>query len=825
MRETVWVCMGIAASLVACGVAQGEEPRVDYLRQIRPILADNCFRCHGPDEAARQSGLRLDVRELATAPADSGQPAIVPGSPEQSELLRRVTSEDPSERMPPPETKLSLSGAQIDLLRRWIAQGAHYQEHWSRTPLRRPALPSRSPWADEDHPIDRFIDARLQEQQLRPLGKADRYHLIRRLYLDLTGLPPDPEEVDRFIADRSPDAYERLVDRLLASPAFGERMAWDWLDAARYADSNGYQGDAERTMWPWRDWVISAWNRNMPFDRFTVWQLAGDLLPDATDETRLATGFCRNHMINGEGGRIPEENRVDYVMDMIETVATVWLAATMNCARCHDHKYDPFTRRDYYSLFAFFNQTPVDGAGGNPQTPPVLEVPTEEQRVAVTELEGQLAKLRAELLAQEKTLLEGSSPDSLPEEVRTILQHSPDKRDADQWQRLDKHLEGADSYRQLAARWREWKKRYDQLRREIPRVMVMADRDEYRPTYMLEKGLYNRPAEEVFADVPQCLPPLGEGGKRNRLALAEWLVRPDNPLTARVVANRLWQQFFGTGLVRTPEDFGTQGEPPTHPELLDWLACELIDSGWDIKRFCRLLVTSRAYRRDSRATPELLEADPENRWLARGVRYRLPSWMIRDQALAASGLLVAQLGGPPVFPYQPQGVWEEATFGNKSYRQDRGAKLYRRSLYTFWRRIIAPTMFFDVASRQVCTVRVTRTNSPLHALVTMNDITYVEAARELASRQWRAFSQEGADRLLESLFRRVLVRPPQASELEILRAALARWEAYYTAHPEAAEALLSVGEAPRSAGPATQLAALTVVAHTLLNLDEALSKE
>ncbi len=827
MRKSPVIVVGFLVWLVFLARVQAEEAPVDYLRQIRPILADNCFRCHGPDEAARQSGLRLDVPDMAMAPADSGRAAIVPGKPEQSELIRRVSSEDPSERMPPPETKRHLTSEQVDLLRRWIAQGASYQGHWSRQPVCRPPLPPPSPWAVDDHPVDRFIDQKLLDLGLQPTDQADRYHLIRRLALDLTGLPPTPEEAEAFLCDLSPDAYERLVDRLLASPAFGERMAWDWLDAARYADSNGYQGDAERTMWPWRDWVISAWNRNLPFDQFTIWQLAGDLLPEATDETRLATGFCRNHMINGEGGRIPEENRVDYVMDITETVATVWLATTLTCARCHDHKYDPFTRRDYYSLFAFFNQTPIDGSGGNPQTPPVLEVPTEEQRMAQARLSEQLTALQQELVQREQALLGQNSNEPLPEAIRKLLEHPPKNRDQNQWEQLEKHfVERAADYVQLIAQWREVQREYERLRREIPRVMITADRAEYRPTHILEKGLYNRPAEEVSPDVPSCLPLLGEESVRNRLALARWLVRPDNPLTARVIANRMWQHFFGNGLVRTPEDFGTQGEPPTHPELLDWLASELIESEWDIKRLCRLLVTSRAYRRDSRATPKLLEVDPENRWLARGVRYRLASWIIRDQALAVSGLLTVRLGGRPVFPYQPDGVWEEATFGNKGYRQDHGEHLYRRSIYTFWRRIMAPTLFFDVASRQVCSVRVLRTNSPLHALVTLNDTTYVEAARALATSQWRALDGQGTDaELVSGMFRRVLVRPPTPYELSVLCSALSRWELYYRQHPEAADALLSVGEWPRPQGPAPRLAAMTIVAHTILNMDETLSKE
>ncbi len=835
MRSWVlFICLCLAGTVA--GESRPGAP--DFTRDVRPILGSKCFRCHGHDARARQSGLRLDEREAATATLRSGRVAIVPGDASASEVVRRITSDDEDVRMPPPESKLALSERERKVLVEWIESGAEYDRHWAFEPLRAVALPEvrRLTWPRNG--IDRFVLARLEREGHEPSRPAERHRLVRRLYLDLLGVPPSPAEADAFIADRDPGAWERLVDRVLASPAFGERMAWDWLAAARYADSNGYQGDRERTMWPWRDWVVDAFNRGLPYDDFTVWQLAGDMLPEATFEQRLATGFCRNHPINGEGGRIPEENRVDYVMDMTETTGTVWLGLTMNCCRCHDHKYDRLKQRDYYSLFAFFNQTPVDGGGGDPQTPPVVEAPTDEQREELERLWRAVAERVEAVVAAEQTALaragdapgepEGETPAvETPEEIRKILERPARDRGPKELKKLEEHFGSSQpEYAGRLRSLRETIERRDGLRRSLPRVMVMEDMEKRRSTFMLAVGLYNKPGEEVSAAVPVSLPGMPESLPRNRLGLAQWLVAAENPLTARVAVNRMWQQFFGVGLVKTAEDFGVQGEAPSHPGLLDWLALELRGSGWDVKRLFRLIVTSATYRQSSRVSPALLERDPDNRLLARGARFRLPSWAIRDQALATSGLLVARLGGPPVFPYQPEGVWSDATFGKKKYRRDEGEKLYRRSLYTFWRRIVAPSLFFDVASRQTCTVRESRTNTPLHALTTLNDATFFEAARVLATRVSEELPGATGRDLVVRAFRRVLIRPPRDDEERILVGRLEALERHFAAEPQAASAILSSGAAPAPETDApARLAALAAVCNVILNLDETLTRE
>lgn len=769
---------------------------VNFARDVLPILSDNCFTCHGPDDAQRQAELRLDT-------ADGALRAIDVSNPDHSELLLRITSTDPDTVMPPPANGRSLTAAQKDILQRWIRQGAEWGQHWSFEPLQRPPEPEIAfPDAPVHNAIDRFVQKQLHLEKLKPATEADRRTLIRRVALDLTGLPPTPDQVRAFVQDESPDAYEQLVDRLLSTEAFGERLAWDWLDAARYADSNGYQGDNDRTMWPWRDWVVRSFNDNLPFDQFTVWQLAGDLLPDATAEQKLATAFCRNHMINGEGGRIAEENRVDYVMDMAETMGTVWLGLTLNCCRCHDHKFDPLSQQNYYQFFAFFNQTPIDGAGGNPQTPPVLEVPSDAQS-------HQLRQIIDEL----KQLAEGAEGAERAERA----ERSDIAAERDRLQQAEK-----------------------ELRKAIPRVMVMQDRAELRRTFVLDRGLYNEPTDrEVAAAFPASLPAPADSNEQpqNRLDLARWLVSEQNPLTARVIVNRFWQQVFGIGLVKTSEDFGVQGEYPVYKDLLDWLASDFRDSGWDVKRLLRTIVTSHTYRQSSgmhqtetidetgrRLT--LAEIDPENRLLARGARYRMPSWMLRDQALAVSGLLNTRLGGPAVNTYQPAGVWEEATFGNRKYQQDSGDAVYRRSLYVFWRRIIGPTMFFDNASRQTCMVKVLRTNTPLQALLTFNDTIYVESARVLAQRMLRSEDFSSDQERLQDVFERVVCRPPTSDEAAILLAGFRRSQQHFAAAPTAAEQLLQVGESPGDDRlNAADHAAWTVLCLGLLNLDETLTRE
>ncbi len=818
------------------------QETIDFNRQIRPLLSENCFHCHGPDAAQRQGELALHEQQPALK-------AITPGQRQESELYKRITATDPEIVMPPPDSGRQLTPEQRELLGRWIDAGAQWGLHWSWEPLQRPVIPAFAPLpgAPVRNPIDAFVQQRLQVAGLSPSVEASREVLIRRVSLDLTGLPPTPEAVAAFVHDPAPDAYEQLVDRLLASPAYGERMAWDWLDAARYADSNGYQGDSDRTMWPWRDWVVEAFNRNLSWDQFTTWQLAGDLLPQATDEQRLATGFCRNHMINGEGGRIAEENRVDYVMDMTETMGTLWLGLTLNCCRCHDHKFDSLTQADYYGLFAIFNQTPVNGGGGSGQTAPVLSVASAEQNSEVQSIEAAIAELKqrqqqraAELQTQlpewiEQQVGQGSvwrvlhpslvsaqhqrlaveeggvvfasgvnpprdtyqvqgdlpagslgavrlealrhpshtqgglarsdsgnfvlteiqlmvrrgdqeqqlqiasavasyeqgelkvtaafdgnpqtgwavyegrpidrdhaavfrllepvevqAGDQLLIRLRHDSQHvshnlgrfristaalssagletqrsvelqqalavDSDQRTEAQQQLLQQAQQADDAALQRVLQERKAAEdRLSAVKNGLPKVMVMEDQPQHRETFILQRGLYNQPGNAVTAAVPASLPAVSSQQALNRLDLARWLVSEQNPLTARVTVNRFWQQVFGIGLVRTVNDFGVQAEVPSHPELLNWLAVEFRENGWDVKRLLRLLVTSHAYRQSSVVTSELLEQDPENRLLARSPRYRRPSWMLRDQALAVSGLLSAKRGGPSVNVYQPPG--------------------------------------------------------------------------------------------------------------------------------------------------------------------------
>ena len=825
----------LAAALLSVSSLVHADDKLVFGRDVLPILSENCFHCHGPDEKGRQADLRLDTHDGVLAELN-GHKVVTPGDPQASELIRRLLSTDPDEVMPPPSTKKTLTARQIDILKRWITEGAAWGKHWAFEPLTPPSVPQiPAGFGAVVNPIDNFVLARLQTEQLQPSPAADKTTLIRRVTLDLTGLPPTPEEVDAFLTDNSPNAYEKLVDRLLASPRYGERMVWDWLEAARYADSNGYQGDNERTMWPWRDWAVSAFNSNLPFDQFTTWQLAGDLLPDATRDQKLATGFLRNHMINGEGGRIAAENRVDYVLDMTETTGTVWMALTLNCCRCHDHKFDPLRQVDYYSLFDFFNQTPVDGGGGNPQTPPVLEMPSTEQTEQIAALNAEHATAATELATLEQEAFRtGTEPLSksklaanLTDEQKKFLDRPAKDRDSNQLQKLIDAVQEIEQepYRQLLEKVKSIVDRRNGVSGGIPRVMVMADQPNRRETFVLTKGLYNKPTEQkVSANSPASLPPMSAEAAKNRLGLAQWLVSNDNPLTARVIVNRFWQQVFGIGLVKTSEDFGVQGEKPSHPELLDWLAASFRDSGWNVKALMKQIVMSATYRQSSRVAPGMAERDPQNRLLARGARYRLPSWMIRDQALAASGLFVEKVGGPPVKPYQPDGVWEEATFGNKQYKADTGEALYRRSLYTFWRRIVGPTMFFDVAPRQFCVVKPLRTNTPLQALAIMNDVQYIEAARALAERAMK--SSPDRDSRIAFAFPRLLGRAARSEELAILGTSYDRQLEEYRKAPQEAENLLKQGASPRDSSLNTaEHAALTGVMLALLNLDETLTRE
>ena len=797
---------------------------IHFDREVRPILSEYCFPCHGPDAEQRKASLRLDTRDGLFGVSGNSGP-IIPRNPDQSELITRILSTDPDDRMPPPKANHPLSSKQNDILQQWVREGAEWQQHWAFEPILNPSilLPPNSNWIRNG--IDHFIHQRHSENRLIPADEASREELIRRLSLDLHGLPPHPEAISRFVNDPRPDAYNRLLDRLFASPRYGERMVWNWLDAARYADSNGYQGDRERTMWPWRDWAAAEFNRNTPFDQFTIEQLAGDLLTNPTKEQVLATGFNRNHMINGEGGRIPEENRIDYVMDMSETMGTVWLGLTLNCCRCHDHKFDPLSQRDYYGLFAFFNQTPVNGGGGDPQTPPLLELPTARDEMEREVIESKKLKLENLIRQIETSDLKSIQSTMDSDKNKKIFELDIAKRQNTDLDTLIKTTsEEHNKYLENVKQLKTVRQQLTTLRKRVPKVMVMRDQAETRDSFILTRGLYNKPGIKVTAATPPSLPPMPASAPKNRLGLARWLVSTENPLTARVFVNRQWAMFFGQGLVNTPEDFGTQGSRPTHPELLDWMASDFIKSGWDIKQLQRRILLSATYRQTSRVTPEKLEIDPENQWYSRGPRYRLPSWMIRDQALEASGLLIDQIGGPPVKPYQPDGVWADFSFGKKRYQADSGAALYRRSLYTFWRRIIGPTMFFDASKRQSCVVKSARTNTPLHALATLNDITYVEAARALAERAITA--SPDSERRLSLAFQWATGRLPVQDEIDVLSTRLSLTIDAFTTAPEEADKLLAVGASKSNTDlQPIEHAAYTSICSLILNLDETLSKQ
>ena len=1001
------------------------------------------------------ANLRLDVREDALR-------VIVPGDSAKSRLYQRVHHTDPKRRMPPQSFDRKLNEKQVELIRQWIDEGAKWETHWAFRAPGRAELPEVANAAWAKNAIDRFVLARLEREGLKPSPEADRVTLLRRLTFDLTGLPPTREEVAAYLKDKSADAYEKQVERLLGSTRYGERMAMQWMDLARYADSHGYHIDSHRDMWPWRDWLIRAFNSNLPFDRFTVLQLAGDLLPGAGNEEKIATGFNRNHMINFEGGAIPEEYLVEYVADRVETTATTWMGLTMGCARCHSHKYDPISHKEFYQFFAFFNtvsEKGLDGREGNAK--PVLKLPTPDQAALEKDLEARIKALDAALNSDavkdaierwQLTLagkaaavnrdgmvahyeMDGSFADSsgryqhgrtlkgdpvfgqgriargvsfdaqtlvslgdvggfdrvepftmavwlnyggskqpMPVMQRiadresrrgfevwydepvlvaiqrraarlvlrltaqwpsnTLVVRTRDRFTQGEWnhvaighdgsgkaagiavyingkpQQVDVLSDalsgsirngaelrigekepdakafagGIDDFRLYSRllpaeeiayigvdyparailsgvggkltkaeedRLREYylryvapaelrekytdlqslRKRAAKLEKEILTTMVMDEAEKPRETFVLARGDYRNQTEKVTPGVPSVLPPLPNGAKANRLTLANWLVDPQHPLTARVAVNRYWQMYFGTGLVKTAENFGSQGEPPSHPELLDWLATEFIANKWDVKAMQRLIVTSATYRQSSRMTPELREKDPENRLLARGPRFRLPAETVRDNALAVSGLLNPAVGGPSVFPYQPPGIWEELAFGDgfsmQEYVQSHGADLYRRSMYTFWKRTAPPAQMltFDAPDREKCVARRSVTNTPLQALVLLNDPTYIEAARALASRAIRDGGKDAARRAA-FIFEAATQRAPDKREISVLARLAKQQLATYTRDGEAAAALLKIGEsaADTNLKPA-ELAAWTAVASAVLNLDETITKE
>jgi hypothetical protein len=1008
-------------------LASGAEP--DFSRDIRPVLARHCFKCHGPDDKARKAKLRLDVREASLRGGKSGQPAIVPGKPDESELIRRVCSREETETMPPPATRNPLSERQKQLLRRWIAAGAEYQQHWAFVPPRQAPLPKvqRTDWPR--NPIDHFVLAKLEAAGLAPSPQADRATLVRRLYLDLIGLPPTLDEADAFIQDDAPDAYEKLVDRLLASPHYGERWARRWLDLARYADTNGYEKDRVRSMWPYRDWVIGALNQDLPFDRFTIEQIAGDMLPGATLEQRIATGFHRNTMINEEGGIDPQEFRFHAMTDRVATTGTVWLGLTVGCAQCHTHKYDPIPQREYYRFMACLNNadepvmevpTPelvrrraeqqtkirtmigdlaqrfppedappaarvasavsVSGAGPRPKDDRPLEVRRREHLekkfgawlrkqtagavhwqvlrpfeakanlplLHVLEDDSVLASsdqtkrdvydlqyrkvpqgitaIRLEVLPHEslpqrgpgRVYYEGAFGDfflselsltadgqpvklsratstfaggknkaslaidgdphtgwsingsqgtaqtavfnlasplpvvkvlglqmifeqyyaaglgrfriSVTTDKRTIeasglladiedmLLIASEKRTPQQRERLFKH------YLSVAPELAGERETIHKLEKQLPAyptTLVMKERPgaETRPTYLHERGEFLKATEKVEPDVLSLLPGLPKEAPRNRLTFARWLVDPGNPLVGRVTMNRQWAAFFGRGMVRTTEDFGFQGEPPTHPELLDWLAVELVRRGWSMKQMHRLIVTSATYRQSSRVNPELLAKDPQNKLLARGPRFRLEAELVRDAALKVSGLLAPKIGGPSVFPAQPPGVSSEGAYGPLTWTVSKGADRYRRGLYTFSKRTAPFAMFntFDAPSGEACVARREVSNTPLQALTLLNDTVFMEAAQQLGREG--AAAKGPVKTRAAWLFRRCLVRVPNEGELKLLVDFFDAQKRRFTSKEFDAGAVAGQGS-----GDVCERAAWTTVARALLNLDEMIIK-
>ena len=933
------------------------EP-LNFNRDVRPILSENCFYCHGVDGNKREADLRLDLREDAIEGV-----AIVPGDLEESEMYHRIHSTEEDEIMPPPDSNRILSSEQKKILDRWILEGAKYEKHWAFVAPEQKTPPKVKQVEWVRNPIDSFVLEKLEENNLSPSPEARKETLVKRLYADLIGLPPSPEEVDAYVKDTSSGAYEKLVDHLLASPHYGERMALEWLDAARYADSNGFQFDGETYQWIWKNWVVQALNEDMPFDQFTIWQLAGDLLPGASTEQKIASGFNRNHLNNGEGGAIPEEQRFVILFDRMDVTSTTWLGLTMACAQCHDHKYDPITARDYFSMMDAFNQVSESGRPGQQSkrvrvAAPFIELPTEENKIKIKEFEQRIAKLRQESqkkvpfdpnasplprrsgtvkarfvrvtndtpkgvlhlaeveiyseginlaldaqasqssqfgdasanraidgntdgkfgkksvthtqnetkpwleidLGKEKTIDQikvYNREDRLENRLQNFwvvaynakrqpvwasrgekaprplweadLPQSFEKFTKEQNRTLQTFIQQNDP-KKIEATQKQIKKLEKQLANykgdQVPKVMVMNDAKK-RQTHILNRGEYLNKGEEVTFNTPSFLPPMSMDLPRNRLGFAQWLVAREHPLTSRVQVNRMWQRFFGVGLVKTSEDLGVQSEYPLHMDLLDWLAVEFQDLGWSQKKMHRLIVTSSTYRQSSRMNQWQRENDPDNRLVSRSSRFRMPSMVLRDWALSSSGLLNRKLGGSPVYPYQPDKVWE-ALAVNKGrafdYPQSLGDDLYRRSLYTFWRRTVGPVNMFDSSDRQACRVKPGQTSTPLHALTTLNDPTWVEAARFLAERVMQ--EKDELPERLEYAFRLVNAENPSPSKLDILKAAYEEQVNIYQKSPSDAEKLLAVGEKKRNPSlPLPEHAALTNLCLAILNLDQSLTRE
>lgn len=741
----------------------GAGEKISYNFQIRPILSDKCFNCHGPDANKRQAGLRLDIAEEAYKALQEHPRAhaLVPGHPELSELFLRVSSTDTAIKMPPTSSNLpGLSEDEIAIVKKWIEQGAKYEKHWAFTPPKKPSLPEvkNKKWPKNE--IDYFVLQQLEQRKLSPNEEADKERLLKRVSFDLTGLPPTPAQTDAFVKDNSANAYEKIVDQLMQQPSYGERMAIPWLDVARYADSHGYQDDNYRTQWPWRDWVIHAFNKNMPYDQFITWQLAGDLLPNPTKEQLLATGFNRNHKITEEGGVIDEEYRVMYVDDRVTTLGRGILGATIECAKCHDHKFDPISQKEYYQMSAFFNNIKEVGlestVGGR-------ETYAKNPRMEITN-----------------------------DDLKGIL-NFVNKTDTNKLE-----------------------------------VSIMKDRDTLRKTYILTRGNYDQHGDEVEPSTPKAILPFPSDYPRNRLGLAKWLFNKENPLTARVFVNRVWQEFFGKGIVKSAADYGMQGSLPSHPQLLDWLAVDFREHGWNIKRLIKQIVMSATYRQSAEISEEKFKADPENVFYSYAPRIRMPAELVKDMVLASSGLLNKTIGGPSVKPYQPAGLWEMATSGRgqlATYKQDTGQLLYRRGMYTFIKRTVPPPnmIIFDASNRDQCEVKRSHTNTPLQALVMMNDPIVLEASLALSDHLLTQFANS-PEAAIKNGFRRIICREPDNKEIEILNNYWREKQAWYKGNTQAADKVIKVGVYKPLTRSNIDLAAMMQVMQVIYNMEEAITK-
>ena len=816
--------MRINASILALPVIlstillHAQEEVISYNRDIRPLLSDRCFACHGPDDATREADLRLDIPDGDLGPfhVRDGRQALRPADLDSSELWKRLTTDDPSLKMPPPESaQKPLTDAQREMVRLWIRQGATYEDFWSYESLRPHHLPEVKNRSWLASPMDQFVLASLEKKQIAPQPLADKRTLIRRVTLDLTGLPPTREEIHHFEQDDAPDAYAKLVDRLLSTPQYGEHMARYWLDLVRYADTNGMHHDHYRELSQYRDWVIRAFNTNMPFDRFATEQLAGDLLENPTVDQQIASGYNRLHMVMDRGTNPPQESYTRNVVDQVSAFGTVFLGLTLECAVCHDHKYDPVKQKDFYQLFAFFNN--IDGdpeTPGRDQQPPILRLPTAEQTLQLNEFVAQLATAKQEVERLKQSIKDKSAEAKSEKTEEATSDPSSDL---------------AEQLKQKEEALRTLQKSHDELEKTVSIALIMKERKDLRPAYILKRGAYDQPGEEVSRNTPAFLPPLKSSDQlKTRLDLARWVTDKRHPLTARVTVNRFWQQFFGVGIVKTSEDFGSQGEFPSHPELLDDLTNAFIDSNWDIKSLVRSIVMSKTYQQTSRVSPTEYLADPENRMLARGSRIRLDSEVIRDQILVISGRLNNAMYGKSVKPPQPADLWKTVSMVSSStysFKEDTGDKIFRRSFYTFWKRAMPPPQMtiFDAPTRESCTSRRERTNTPVQALMMMNESQYFEAARHLAQ-QLLGLPNHTEEERLRFVFESITSRLPNTDEQGDLRVGLDGFRSLYREDIDAAQAMTSDLNLT-SDSQRIELAAFTMIVNSLFNLDVTKTRE